>query len=203
MKIISLLISVCLTASLCFSQVTLSLLNGKKLTLESYVLHEKEKSIEYNYKKNNGKIKKSYSDFLDIYSLNDSGSEKIFYFPEDEFSYSIEEMGKIVFGSQKATMEYKPWWAFVAGVAVGGSAFWIPSNYAKIIIPIGYIGGMAFVKPLKYNIYKRYPDFANDKSFIFGYQRTGRIKIIKNTTFGVISGIIISGITIGSLSLVK
>ncbi|MDR2836159.1 MAG: hypothetical protein LBV69_08220 [Bacteroidales bacterium] len=204
MKSFYLIIIFTLVTTYSFSQITLSLLNGRKLSLESYVKHEEDAILEYNYQKHSGKTRKFYSDYNDIYSMNIGGKDSIFYVPENEESYNIEEMGRVVFGMQEAEQHFKPWWAFVAGTAVAGGSLFLPTyGTVKIVVPVGYFAGMIFVKPSKSNVYRKYPQFAGDALFAYGYQRKARIKILKNTAFGMLAGFAISGATLGIINIAK
>lgn len=203
-KIILLLLLISLN-SFCFSQITLSLLNGRKLNLETYTQYNNEEYIEYKYKKKNGKLKTFYADFYEIYSLNIDGKDSIFYSPEDESSFNVEDMSRVLYGMQTAENYYKQhWWAFASAAIVSGVSLQLPTyGTAKIIIPVGYFAGMVFVRPSKKEIFKKYPQYINDNYFAYGFQRTARKKIIISTSFGLLAGFAISGTVIGIKNLLN
>lgn len=189
-----------------FSQITLSLLNGQKRTLDTYVFKSEEgvDYIEYTFTKNNGKLSKSYVDFESVYSMSIDGSDTIFYYPMDSEEFSLEAMSLVVNGRQHAIIEYKPWLATLGGVFIGSAAMFVPIDpFSRLLIPVGYALSMAFVKPPKSLINKQYPQYANDEWFIYGYQNTGRKKIFKNTLIGTLGGVFVSGIVVGSLYLIN
>lgn len=194
-----------LLSSSAFSQITLSLLNGRKISLESYTNHDDEEYIEYQYKKKSGRLKTFYSDYSDIYSISIDGVDSIYYFPEDENSFSVDDMGRTLEGMQFAENEYKQhWWAFAAGAVVAGTSLQLPTyGTVKIVVPVAYLAAMAFVKPSKKEIYKKYPQFVGNNYFAYGFQRTARKKIIISTSFGMLAGFVVSGTAIGIKNLVE
>lgn len=181
---------------------TLTLLDGKSIKLDSYFYDYDKNYIGYSYQKNNGKLKESYRYFEEIYSIKTNyGKDSIIYSPFGTDAFSVEEMGKVVLGSQSAVNEYKPWWALATGFVVGGASMFIPNVYGKAIVPVAYVSGMYFAKPSKTNININALNDSDAELFITGYQSAGRKKILRNTLFGTIGGIIVSGLIYGGISL--
>jgi len=176
------------------SQNKLSLLDGKVISLESYIFHEDENSISYTFLNKKGKTKEFFMDYSDIYSITIDGQDSIFYSPFEDNDYSIEEMKSIITGRQTAQKSVNPWWAFASGAAVGcGSMYIYDLKSARIAIPVGYVIGSLFVRPTESSIKRKYPEYANDNMFINGYQSTASKKIFRNSLLGTISGIFIYG----------
>lgn len=186
-----------------FGQTTLKLLNGDDIKLETYVFHGREDGYcEFSVLKKSGKLKTHYADADDIYAININGVDSIVYQPLTPDEFTQEEMHRVILGRQAAKSEYNPWWAYAAGAAVScGTMFLnIDPNY-KLLIPLTYMGGMAFVRPPKGRVKSRHPDKVDDSLYIYGYQNSGRRKQFKNTVIGTVGGIFLSGIIWGTIKL--
>jgi hypothetical protein len=185
------------------AQSQLSLLNGKLYNLDTFSLNESEKYIEFTYFKNSGKIKKNYADYTDIWSLNINGVDSIFYRQLEPEEYSFDEMKNLVLARQFAVKEYHPWWALPTGFIIGCVPMFMPLDpFSKILIPIAYVGAMNFVKPSKSYILHRYDFAAGNELFYYGYRDTARKKIFARSTAGVVGGVFLAGIIVGTLSLI-
>ncbi|HOZ29887.1 MAG TPA: hypothetical protein PLL66_03130 [Bacteroidales bacterium] len=203
MKRLLLVILVVLISAQVFAQVRLSLLDGKQVNLESYVFHNDENYMDYSFLKDNGKLKKSYAYYNDVFSININGKDSIIYMPFEEGEFEVVDMQQVVCGRQYAVSDYKPWWAYLTGMVVGCGSMFIPMDATtRLVIPIAYTFGMAFVKPTESYIVKRY-DFANgNEMLIYGYKNAGRKKIFKNTVIGTIGGVFLAGAIVGTLSFI-
>lgn len=189
-----------------FSQMKLSLLDGRQKTLESYVFKSDEgvEYIEYTFTNNKGKLKTSYSDLKEVYSISINGKDSIIYTPFEEGEFSTQEMTQVVLGKQLAIKEYNAWWAIAGGMIVGCGSMFIPMDaYTRLLIPIAYNIGMGFVKPRESYITKRYSYATGNEWLIYGYQNSGRKKIFKNTIIGTVSGLFVAGAIAGSLQLIN
>lgn len=186
-----------------FGQVRLSLLDGSQINLESFVFHNDDYYLDYSFMKDNGKIKNTYSYYNDVFSININGVDSIIYMPVEEGEFSIPDMQQVVCGRQYAQMDYNPWWAYATGMIVGCGSMFIPMDATtKLVIPIAYTLGMAFVKPTKSYINKRYDLSFDNEMLIYGYKNAGRKKIFKNTVIGTIGGIFLAGAIVGTLSII-
>ncbi|HNQ68522.1 MAG TPA: hypothetical protein PKN32_09090 [Bacteroidales bacterium] len=186
-----------------FSQVRLSLLDGSQINLESYVFHNEEYYMDYSFLKDNGKMKNTYAYYNDIFSININGVDSIIYMPVEEGEFEIYDMQQVVYGRQYAQSDYNPWWAYVTGMVVGCGSMFIPMDATtRLVIPIAYTLGMAFVKPGESYIVKRYDDANNNDMLIYGYKNAGRKKIFKNTVIGTIGGVFLAGAIVGTLSII-
>ncbi len=202
-KLLSLIIVLCISLSM-FSQIKLSLLDGRQIKLESYVFHSADYYMDYSYAKSNGKIKNSYFDLEDVYSISINGVDSIIYAPFEEGEYAIAQMTQIVSGKQFVQKEYKPWWAYATGVIVGCGSMFIPMDpFTRLLIPIAFTAGMGFAKPTKSLIVRKHDFAVGDEWFIYGYQNGGRKKIFKNTVIGTVGGIFIAGAIVGTMSLLE
>lgn len=203
MKKTLLLIAIIFTISQGFSQVKLNLLDGNQIKLDSYVFHTHEGYIDYSYTNDKGKLKNSYVDLDDVFSMNINGSDSILYAPIVEEEFSVAEMNNIVEGRQFAYQEYNPWWAYLTGAAVGCGSMFLPfqNGTIKLLVPIFYVSGMAFAKPTKSYILKHHPEVEGNEDLIWGYKNAGKRKIFKNTVIGTVGGIFISGVIWGSFYL--
>ncbi|MDD3860225.1 MAG: hypothetical protein PHW83_08495, partial [Bacteroidales bacterium] len=142
-----------------FSQVRLSLLDGSQINLESYVFHNDEYYLDYSFLKDNGKLKNTYAYYNDIFSISVNGVDSIIYMPVEEGEFEIFDMQQVVYGRQYAQLDYNPWWAYVTGLVIGCGSMFIPMDATtRLVIPIAYTLGMAFVKPTQSYIVKRYDD---------------------------------------------
>lgn len=205
MKIIITAILVFLGLSV-FSQIQLSLLNGQQKTLESYLYRSDEgiDYLQYSYYNKNRKLKTSYSDCEDIYSLNINGKDTIFYYPTEEGEFSLPEMTQVVSARQLAIKDYNPWWSFASGVVVGcGSMFISTDGMTKVVVPILYTIGMGFAKPRENYIYNHYDYARGDEWFVYGYQNAGRKKIFSKTLLGEVTGLFLAGAIVGTLHIIE
>ena len=182
-----------------FTQTQLNLLDGRQIKLDSYVFHTHEGYMNYSFVKENGKLKNTYADLDDVYSISLNGADSVIYEQLLEEEYKLEEMSRIVEGRQDAIPEYKPWWAFASGMVVGGFILLPMEGMTMWIIPAVYIAGMSFVRPSESYVLKRHDLAINDDLYLFGYRSTGRKKIFKNTALGVVSGLFVSGAILATL----
>ncbi len=184
-----------------FAQTQLNLLDGRQIKLDSYVFHTHEGYMNYSTIKNNGKIKNSFSDLDDVYSISINGKDSVIYEQLIEEEFSVDEMSRIVIGRQFAKQEYNPWWAFAAGMVVGSGPLLLPINGGMAIwlLPVAYTAGMAFVRPSKSYVIERHDYAVNDDLLVYGYRSTGRKKVLKNTALGVLGGVFASGIVLATL----
>ncbi|MDD3860681.1 MAG: hypothetical protein PHW83_10810, partial [Bacteroidales bacterium] len=83
-----------------------------------------------------------------------------------------------------------------------GSMFIPMDATTRLVIPIAYTLGMAFVKPTQSYIVKRYDDANGNEMLIYGYKNAGRKKIFKNTVIGTIGGVFLAGAIVGTLSII-
>ncbi|MDD2385598.1 MAG: hypothetical protein PHP52_02320 [Bacteroidales bacterium] len=182
------------------AQMQLNLLNGNQIKLESYVFHNHENYMDYSFINKKGKTKQSYADLNKVYSISLNGKDTVLYQQIIEDEYTVDEMSRIVMARQYSLKEYKPWWAFASGMLVGCGSMFLPLNgTTKLLIPIIYTTGMAFVRPANSYIRKNHETEMYDDLFVYGYKSTGRKKIFKNTTLGVLGGIFVSGIVWSTL----
>lgn len=191
--------------SVLFSQTQLSLLDGRQIKLESYVFHYDEvEYINYSFIKSNGKLKKSFADVEDVYSISINGKDSVIYTPYEEGEFSVEQMQQIVYAKQFAQIEYNPWWAYITGFAVGCGSMFIPMDpFTRLLIPIAYTTSMALVKPTNSYIIKRHNYAEGNDMFLYGYKHTGRKKIFKNTVIGAIGGVFVASAIVTTLSLIE
>ncbi|MBN2778098.1 MAG: hypothetical protein JXR36_10655 [Bacteroidales bacterium] len=193
-KIVLLFIAFLLIFANSNAQIKLNLLDGKQIDLKNYVFHNSENYLDYSFVNSKGKTKNSFSDLNDVYSISINGKDSIIYSQILDEEFSVDEMSQIVIGRQLALKEYSPWWAFASGMIIGCGSMFIPMDATtKLLIPIAYTTGMAFVRPSDSYIRKRHENNMNDDLFVYGYKSTGRKKIFKNTTLGVLGGIFVSG----------
>lgn len=186
------------------AQIKLNLLDGEQIKLDSYVFHTQENYIDYSFTKTNGKIKKSFADLNDVYSISLNGKDSIIYEQILEDEFSVDEMSLIVIGRQYSLNEYKPWWAFASGMIIGCGSMFVPIDpTTKLLIPIAYTTAMAFVRPSDSYIRKKHENNMHDDLFVYGYKSTGRKKIFKNTTLGVLGGFFVSGAIVTTLNIIS
>ena len=189
-----------------FCQIQLSLLNGQQKTLESFLYRSDEgiDYLQYSYVKENGKLKTSYVDCEDVYSLNINGRDTIFYYPTEDGEFTLPEMTQVVSARQLAIKEYNPWWAFPTGVIVGCGSMFIPTDgMTKLVVPILYTVGMGFAKPREKYIYNHYDYARGDEWFVYGYQNAGRKKIFSKTLLGEVTGLFLAGAIAGTLYIIE
>ncbi len=195
MKKIVLALTTLLISSIAFSQTTLSLLDGSQFKAKEYTFfNENNSSLEIKIEKKNGKLKTKYMDVNDMWSIGDS----ILYMPTEVEEFSVDEMRNVVLGKQYATSEFKPWWATAGGFVVGAGSMMIASRYGQMTIGLAgaivYAGGISFVRPTKKSIQNKYPNYAENEYFVYGYQNKARRKVFINTIVGTISGVVVGGI---------
>jgi len=144
-----------------FSQNTMLLTNGKKVTIGEYKLGKNNFLL---YKNQKGKIKNI--EFQEIFSIKEkSGNEKIFYKPDstNNESFSVEQMQFFVKGENDAINNYKSPWTTVGGITVGaGSVVCVPlAGLYSLYVPIPLLAytssvGLIKKKTKKLGIKKQY-----------------------------------------------
>jgi len=190
-KIIILILLLQLTSLAIFSQNTMWLTNGEKITIGEYEANEDNILI---YKKNNNKVKNI--EIEDIFSIIEkSGNERIFYIPDtsNQDYFTISQMRQFVKGRTDARNNYNSKWTTIGGIVIGaGSVIGVPliglnSLYAPIF-PLSYnfITGLVKVKKEKIGIEKQY---LKNKHYVLGFEKSAKQKRIKNSLFGTGIGI--------------
>lgn len=180
-----------------FSQTKLSLLDGTQYDAKEYkFFNDNGSSMEIKLEKKNGKLKTKFIDINEIWSVGDS----ILYVPTQEGEYSVDAMQYVVTGKQVAKEEFKPWWAYVGGFAVGAGSMLYLGGYCNrpmlsLAVPIVYATGISFTRPTKKGILKRHPEYQDNEYFVYGYKNTGRRKIMINTIIGTLGGMVVGGVT--------
>lgn len=177
-------------------QLKLSLLNGNNVNISEYTFYNDKNDdyLEYKIAKKNGNFKTKYTEAKDVWSINDS----IVYVQVEENEYSVEEMRNTVIGRQQAAQDYHAWWAGVTGFVVGAGSIMASSTYGLSEVGIAgsivYATGMSFVRPTKKSVKKKYPEYADNEYFVYGYQNKARKKIFVNTIVGTLSGLAVGGL---------
>lgn len=185
-----------LISAITFSQTKLSLLDGTQYNAKEYTFfNDNGSSMEIKLEKKNGKLKSKYIDINDIWSVGDS----ILYMPTQDGEYTVENMRDVVIGKQTAKNEFKPWWAYVGGFAVGAGSMLYLGGYCNrpmlsLAVPIVYATGISFTRPTKKGILKRHPEYQDNEYFVYGYKNTGRRKIMINTIIGTLGGMVVGGV---------
>lgn len=176
------------------------LLNGKRFvghaidTTGLKVLFETKKS------NNKSKIRDFYKE--DVFSINGSDYEHIFYAPSEFFDgdYSKENMKLIVSGKRDARYGFKTKWVIPTGIVVGAaSALLLEGSVFVLLVPIVYTGivQIPVVKIQKNSITS--PDFIGNDFYKQGYNKTARSKRTKQALLSSISGVI-AGLLVYELS---
>lgn len=187
-----------------FPQDTLLLMNGDKIILNEYSLAEGE--LFLNYKNEKGRTKTVDSDY--IFSITDkNGSTKIFYSPDsssENSSLSIEQMANFVKGQSFAKDNYKAN-LFTYGGAIAGfggatmGVYILPLMYAPIF-PAANSAVIGLTQASKKKFSKKYPQYADNEYFIYGYQERSKVKRTKNSIIGGIGGLIAGVIAVSLIS---
>jgi hypothetical protein len=182
-----------------YSQDSLVMYNGKYLL--GKVTDLKDSTIVVcEYQKRN----KSFSKLISkeaVFSVHykDSASQ-YFYFEgmDSDSPASLADMTAFVEGEQIARYKYHPRWAIPVGVlaGIGGTGLGIYG----LLVPAAYVGTTAAL-PVGGKHRKYFPEErVNDVAFMEGYKREAKRKRLVNTIIGSVSGILITGITIGVLT---
>ena len=196
MKTILIIISIFLfqiNSLVIFSQNTMLLTNGKKITIGQYKIGNNN-ILAYKNKKD--KLKNI--ELEDVFSIVEkSGNEKIFYKSDstNKEYFTVEQMRYFIKGENDAANNYKSPWTTVGGVIVGvGTVVSVPlvglnSLYAPLL-PIAYNSsvGLIQVKTEKLGIESQYID---NKHYVLGYKKTAKQKRITNSLFGSGIGIVV------------
>jgi len=199
-----LLINVILLAFLfeTYSQNSVWLLNGKKLTIGNYELIQNEEDALIKYHNQKGKEKKL--ELLDIYSItSDSGDETIFH-KEDYFvgaKVSEKELGFFVEGQYDARMNYKDNFALISSFPIGFVSIFYPP-FSKVfffpVYPSAYVGILGLTGPQFEQIMNEKPAEEVNKYYILGYKEAAKRKRIKNGIVGAGAGVL-AGVAVAFL----
>lgn len=199
MRILLIVFIVFILAGSGYSQDSLVMYNGKYLLGKVTDLKDST-FVVCEYQKRN----KSFSKLISkeaIFSVNykDSASQLYYYQGMDPDSpTSVEDMSSFIAGEQLARYKYHPRWTIPVGVVagMGGTALGIYG----LLVPAAYVGTTAAL-PVGAKHRKYFPDEKiNDAPFMEGYKREAKRKRLVNTVIGSVSGILVTGITIGVLT---
>lgn len=187
-----------------YSQDTIVLLTGEKILLKQYTFSDTDYYLSYTNKK--GKEKQIERDY--IYSINDSlGNVKCLYREDtlasaDEVQLTCDQMFFYVKGQSAAVENYKAPLVTIGGFLTGAAGAYFPISWAKPIVPTIYCASIGFTKPSKKRVLKKFPNYAENEYFVYGFQEAARSKRTKNAIGGGIAGLfagIISIMVIGAL----
>lgn len=199
MKHLTTLLSVFLIFSACHAQNTVSLLNGKKISINDYNINKDEDTGNLIYKNANGKEKQI--DIEEIFSVTDKrGKENIFY-KKDSLTgnfFTIKQMKEYVKGEFEARQNYKAPLFTVLGFVAGGTSAILPLDkmfYAPLI-PGAATTIIGSTKASEKKIKNKYPNYANNNYYLLGYKESAKRKRINNalkgSAVGMVTGIIIA-----------
>ena len=179
-------------ATLAFSQNTVLLTNGKKMSIGEYKVSDNG-FLAYKNQKN----KINNIELADIFSvIEKSGNEKIFFKPDsiDNESFTVDQMRFFVKGESDAINNYKSPWTTIGGVVIGaGSVISIPlaglnSLYVPIF-PLAYTTSVGLIKKAKkIGIEEQYLE---NKHYVLGFDKAAKHKRIKNSLFGSGIGLVV------------
>lgn len=191
------IILVLVLASSCYlsaySQDTIVLLTGEKILLKQYTFSDTDFYLSYTNKK--GKQKTIEREF--IYSINDTlGNVKCLYKEDtlafdndDEVQLTCDQMFFYVKGQSAAVEHYKAPLVTVGGFLSGAVGAYFPITWAKPIIPTIYSASIGFTNSSKKRVIRKFPSYAENEYFIYGFQEATRAKRTKNAIGGGIVGL--------------
>jgi len=167
------------------SESYIRLLNGKTDVILQYSVDYDANMFYYQTEKSSGKLVTRSVLIEDVFSYTDSlNQEQIVYAPIDEEQMSVKDMDAYVQGSSFARTEYKPYLAMAGGFVLSGvSVFAFDNPIIGLSVPIVYSASMILVKPSRDEFLLRHPEYVDDETMLYGYQRSGKNKAI---TYGVI-----------------
>lgn len=181
-----------------FSQDTIVLLTGEKILLKQYTFSDTDYYLSYTNKR--GKLKTIERDY--IYSINDTlGNVKCLYREDtlassDEVQLTCDQMFFYVKGQSAAYEHYKSPLVTVGGFLTGAAGAYFPISWAKPIIPTIYCASIGFTNPNKKRVIKKFPSYADNDYFVYGFQEAARAKRTKNAIGGGIVGLFAGVISI-------
>ncbi len=189
----------------CFAQESeLWLRNGKKLTINSYVLDNSDYyDGKITYKTINGKEKSKYLE--DVFSVVEkNGKETVFYTQNVEFGEILtpEQMKQYVIGIGDARSTLISPLIGIGGVFSGLLGAFIPQPQIKmgdntlplpvgVFVPATYITVMGATAPNADKLQQKFPEKADNEHYLMGYQEGIKKKRIKNSLIGSAFGFIV------------
>ncbi len=199
MKHLISLLSIFLIFSASHAQNTVSLLNGKKISINDYNINKDEDAGNLIYKNSNGKERQIGVD--EIFSITDkAGNENIFY-KQDSLTgnfFTIKQMGDYIKGEFEARQNYKAPLSTVLGFVAGGTSAILPLDkmfYAPLI-PGAATAIIGSTKPAENKIKNQHPNYATNNYYLLGYKESAKRKRINNalkgSAVGMVTGIIIA-----------
>jgi hypothetical protein len=184
-----------LIVSLLFGQTEkqIRLLNGKTDVVLKYSVDYDANMFYYQTKKSSGKLVTRSVLLEDVFSYTDSLNQvKTVYAPIDEEQMSVKDMDAYVQGSSFARAEYKPYLAMAGGFVLSGVGVFVFDNpIVGLSVPIVFSASMALVKPSRDEFILRHPQYVDEETMLYGYQRSGKNKAIKYGVAGSAGGAII------------
>jgi hypothetical protein len=182
-----------------YAQDSIVLYNGKSIS--GKVSDNKNLTyISYQFqKKNKLKTKLLYKEQIFAIYYLDSLSDVLYVpRPDEEMSFSVDQMQSFISGENLARNYYHPRWATVCGAASGVAG--IGLGFFGMLIPPAYIAVASStpVKPLK----KKYfpPEKVDDEFYIEGFKQEAKRKKLVNSVVGGVAGFIVLGTTLGILT---
>jgi len=205
-RFVNLIIVLVLSYSLnVYSQDTIVLLTGEKILLKQYTFSDTDYYLSYTNKK--GKLKTIERDY--IYSINDTlGNVKCLYQEDtlfsssDEVQLTCDQMFFYVKGQSAAVEHYKAPLVTITGFISGAAGAYFPITWARPILPTLYCAGIGFSNSSKNKVKRKFPQYAENEYFIYGFQEGTRAKRTRNAIGGGIVGLfagVISLMIIGAV----
>lgn len=179
-----------------FSQDTIVVLSGEKITVSK--LEFNESSGNFTYLNNKNKIKVIPMD--GVFSVIDSkGKEKVYYKADSinesgSFLYTESEMRDYMNGRMLAQKERKPIFSTIASTGfVSGLTFATTFSFlpAIPIVPIAYLAVSNAMPVGEKKIIEKHPEFSTNEAFILGYKDAVESKRKKNAVIGTTAGFVI------------
>ena len=182
---------------------TLLLRNGKKLTINSYVVDTADYyNGKISYVTLKGKEKNKYLE--DVFSVVDKdGSETILYKPNAELGEILTpaQMKEYTSGIGDARIDKISPLIGIGAVASGLAGAFVPQPQIKmgdsqmgipigILVPIAYTATIGETTPKDNKLKQQLPDKANNVHYLMGYQEGVKRKRIKHSLIGASIGFV-------------
>lgn len=192
------------------NQDSIFLLNGKIIQCD---ITATDKFItQYTITKKNGKLKTSFSDNLNVFSLRQANKkDTVLYFQDTIIGNELTEyeMRQFVYGAQDARSNYKTHWIFAGGALLGFSSVFLDTYlYPKeasannlksgpfksspsvlpIVVPFVYTLSVGLPKTRLRSKHVTYYDLKNEEFYQRGFEKIARQKRIFAALESTLSG---------------
>jgi len=154
------------------------LMTGK--VVKGTVTSSEGETINYDFKKSNGKLVQKELDAERVFSIVDAkGEERVVYAVDTAIGnfFTVEEMRLYIKGEQDAMEGYHANWVLMAGLPItAGAGYLLNNNVVVLAVPFVYLMCVSLPKYRVNPARISSQDLLTSPAYILGYERTAQSK---------------------------